>query len=212
MTYFLFDIRHCAAETAKVPRIGYAAPSFSTQALLPDRSIQTISLSDYAGKWVVLFFYPLDFTFVCPTEIVAFSEAQSRLEKINTVVLGASVDSVFVHHAWSNTERKEGGVGQLNIPLLEDVNKKIASSYGALHMDSGHSNRALYLIDPKGVLRHITMNDLPVGRNVEEVVRLVEAFQHVEQHGDVCPANWQKGKPTMIADPIQSKTFFAQNA
>lgn len=195
-----------------VPRIGYPAPDFTAEAVLPDKSFGKISLADYRGKWVVLFFYPLDFTFVCPTEIVAFSEAQAHFSTINTVVLGASVDSVYAHLAWINTPRKSGGLGQLHIPLLQDVTRQLATSYGVLHMDSGHTNRGLFIIDPNGNLRHITMNDPPVGRNSQEIIRLVEAYQFVEEHGDVCPANWSKGKPTMKADPVQSLDYFSQNA
>lgn len=194
-----------------IPHIGYPAPAFKANAVLPDKSIGEISLSQYAGKWVVLFFYPLDFTFVCPTEIIAFSDAVKQLEALNTVVLGASVDSVFSHLAWVNTDRKKGGLGAVEFPLIEDVDKSLSTAYGALHMQTGHTLRALYLIDPKGVLRHITMNDPPVGRNTAEVVRLVEAFQFVEEHGEVCPANWSKGKPTMVADPVKSLDYFSKN-
>jgi alkyl hydroperoxide reductase subunit AhpC len=198
--------------TIKVPRIGYSAPEFTAQAVLPDKTFGPISLSDYRGQWVVLFFYPLDFTFVCPTEIVAFSDSQAHFSTINTVVLGASVDSIFSHLAWINTPRKSGGLGQLDIPLIEDVTKELAASYGVLHMDTGHTNRGLFIIDPQGNLRHITMNDPPVGRNVQEVIRLVEAYQHVDQHGEVCPVNWSKGKPTMKADPTASKSYFEKHA
>lgn len=198
--------------TVCIPRIGVAAPEFTGNAVLPNKEIKQISLKDYKGKWVVLFFYPLDFTFVCPTEIVAFSEAAKQFEALNTQVIGASVDSVFSHLAWVNTDRKKGGLGDMEIPLLEDVNKVISTAYGALHLDSGHTHRALYLIDPKGVLRHITMNDPPVGRSTSEILRLVEAFQFVEENGEVCPANWSKGKPTMKADPVKSLDYFSKNA
>lgn len=169
-------------------------------------------MKDYHGKWVVLFFYPLDFTFVCPTEIVAFSEAAPQFEAANAVLIGASVDSAFSHLAWVNTDRKKGGLGEMQIPLLADVNKVISTAYGALHLDSGHTNRALYIIDPKGVLRHITMNDPPVGRSTTEILRLVEAYQFSDEHGEVCPANWSKGKATMKADPTQSLEYFSKNA
>lgn len=175
---------------------------------MPDKSFATLSLSDYLGQWVVLFFYPLDFTFVCPTEIIAFSDSQETFTSLNTVVLGASVDSVFSHLAWINTPRKSGGLGNIDIPLIEDITKEIATNYGVLHLDSGHTNRGLFIIDPSGTLRHITMNDPPVGRNIQEVIRLVQAFQHVDAHGEVCPANWSKGKPTMVADPNASKAYF----
>jgi alkyl hydroperoxide reductase subunit AhpC len=179
---------------------------------LPDKSIKPVSLSDYKGKWVVLFFYPLDFTFVCPTEIVAFSEAAKEFEALNTAVIGVSVDSVFSHLAWVNTDRKNGGLGEMHIPLVEDVTKQISTAYGVLHMETGHTHRGLFLIDPTGNVRHITMNDPPVGRNTAEIIRLVEAFQFVEEHGEVCPANWSKGKPTMKADPVKSLEYFSKNA
>lgn len=179
---------------------------------MPDKSIKPVSLSDYKGKWVVLFFYPLDFTFVCPTEIVAFSEASAQFAALNCQLIGCSVDSVFSHLAWVNTDRKAGGLGEMHIPLLEDVNKKVSMDYGVLHMETGHTHRGLFIIDNNGVLRHITMNDPPVGRNTAEILRLVEAYQFVDENGEVCPANWSKGKPTMKADPVKSLDYFSKNA
>jgi len=196
----------------QVPRIGKSAPAFTADAVMPDKSIKPVSLSDYHGKWVVLFFYPLDFTFVCPTEIVAFSETAAQFAALNTQVIGCSVDSVFSHLAWVNTDRKHGGLGEMHIPLVEDVNKKISNAYGVLHLDTGHTHRGLFLIDPHGKVRHITMNDPPVGRNTAEILRLVEAFQFADEHGEVCPANWTKGKPTMKADPVKSLEYFSKNA
>ena len=157
---------------------------------------QDISLSDYKGKWVVFFWYPLDFTFVCPTEIIAFGDRQNEFGAINAQVIAASCDSHFSHLAWVNTPRSEGGLGDMKIPILADFNKKVATSYGVLLPD-GVPLRALFIIDPEGTLRQITCNDLPVGRNVDEILRLIKAFQFVEKHGEVCPANWQPGDLTM---------------
>lgn len=172
------------------------------------QEFKEISLSDYKGKWVVFFWYPLDFTFVCPTEIIAFGDRQDDFSKINTQVIAASCDSLFTHLAWVNTPRHEGGLGDMKIPIVADFNKTVANQYGVLLPD-GVPLRALFIIDPTGNLRQITCNDLPVGRNVDEIIRLIKAFQFVEEHGEVCPANWQPGDLTMKADPTQSKTYFS---
>ncbi|MDR1491819.1 MAG: peroxiredoxin [Planctomycetaceae bacterium] len=187
------------------------APDFKAQAVMPNGVFKEISISEYvkAGKYVVLFFYPMDFTFVCPTEIIAFSEAASEFEKLNVQLLGCSVDSEFTHLAWINTPRKEGGLGELKYPLVSDITKKISESYDVLIPDAGVALRGLFLIDKNGIVRHQIVNDLPLGRNVEEALRLVKALQFVEKHGEVCPANWQEGKSGMQADPQGSKTFFA---
>jgi len=188
-------------------KIGQQAPAFTVQAVV-DGDFQDVSLSDYKGSYVVLFFYPLDFTFVCPTEIIAFSEAASKFAENNCKILAASTDSVFSHLAWTNTPRKEGGLGQMNIPILADTNHKLAKAYGCLKEDDGIAYRGLYVIDAKGILRQITINDLPVGRSVEETLRLVQAFQFVDKHGEVCPANWQPGNQSMKPDPKGSKDYF----
>jgi len=183
------------------------APSFTATALLPDGSFGNVSLSDFKGKYVVLFFYPLDFTFVCPTEIIQFSDREAEFTALNCSLLGASVDSQFSHLAWTKQSRKTGGLGQMNIPLLADVSKSLSRDYGVL-IDGGISLRGLFIIDGKGIIRQITMNDLPVGRNVDEVLRLVKAFQFVDEHGEVCPANWTPGAKTMKADPEGSQAYF----
>ena len=165
----------------------------------------------FAGKYVVLFFYPLAFTFVCPTEIIAFSEAAAEFRKINTEIIGCSIDSTFTQLAWVNQPRKQGGLGGVDIPLLCDVNKEIGNQYGVILPDGddrGVALRGLFIIDDKGTLRQITINDLPVGRNVDEVKRLVEAFQFTDEHGEVCPAGWQKGSKTMKPDPKGSLEYF----
>ena len=158
---------------------------------------------------MVLFFYPLDFTFVCPTEIIAFGDRAAEFAAINTQVIAASCDSKFTHLAWVNTPRSEGGLGNMGIPILADFNKDVATKYGVLIPNAGVPLRGLFIIDPLGNLRQITINDLPVGRNVDEVLRLIQAFQFVEVHGQVCPANWQPGAATMHADPVKSQEYFA---
>eukprot|EP00349_Pseudokeronopsis_sp_Brazil_P006288 CAMPEP_0202970508 /NCGR_PEP_ID=MMETSP1396-20130829/17279_1 /ASSEMBLY_ACC=CAM_ASM_000872 /TAXON_ID= /ORGANISM="Pseudokeronopsis sp., Strain Brazil" /LENGTH=307 /DNA_ID=CAMNT_0049699027 /DNA_START=73 /DNA_END=996 /DNA_ORIENTATION=+ len=189
------------------PAIQQPAPAFTVGALMPNKEFKDISLSDYRGKWVVFFWYPLDFTFVCPTEIIAFGDRQGEFEQINTQVIAASCDSLFTHLAWVNTPRSEGGLGNMKIPIVADFSKTVATQYGVLLPD-GVPLRALFIIDPKGNLRQVTVNDLPVGRNVDEILRLVKAFQFVEEHGEVCPANWQPGDLTMNADPEKSKEYF----
>jgi alkyl hydroperoxide reductase subunit AhpC len=147
----------------------------------------------FSGKYVVLFFWPLDFTFVCPTEICQFSDASGKFEEINCQVIGCSIDSAFVHEEYTKKPRNKGGLGKMNIPMLADLNKTIAKSYGALiedGEDAGVAFRATYIIDPNQVVRHISISDLPVGRNVEETLRLVKAFQFSDEHGEVCPASW----------------------
>jgi len=155
----------------------------------------------------VLFFYPLDFTFVCPTEIIQFSDRAAEFAALNCAVIGASVDSQFSHLAWTKQSRKTGGLGPMNIPLIADVSKSLSRDYGVL-IEGGISLRGLFIIDGKGTIRQITKNDLPVGRNVDEVLRMVKAFQFVEEHGEVCPANWTPGAKTMKADPHGSQSYF----
>lgn len=187
------------------------APDFTATAVLADGSFKSdFKLSDHKGKWVVLFFYPLDFTFVCPTEILAFGDRIADFKAVNAEVVGVSVDSHFTHLAWRNTPRKEGGLGDLSYPLVADLNKSIARDYGVLIEGAGIALRGLFLIDPKGVVRAATVHDLPVGRSVDETLRVIKAFQFVEKHGEVCPANWQEGKPTMKADPKGSKEYFGK--
>lgn len=169
-------------------------------------------LSDYKGKYVVLFFYPLDFTFVCPTEIIAFSEAASKFEAINTVLLGCSTDSVFSHLAWTKTPRNAGGIGCINYPLIADPSHVISKAYNVHKEDDGISYRGLFIIDPEQKIRIVQVNDLPVGRSVSETLRLLEALQFTDEHGEVCPANWQKGSDTIIADPKGSQKYFEKQA
>jgi peroxiredoxin (alkyl hydroperoxide reductase subunit C) len=183
------------------------APDFTAAAVLPDGSIkEDFKLSDLRGKYVVLFFYPLDFTFVCPSEIIAFDKRLAEFKAKNCEVIGVSVDSRFTHYAWKNTPVENGGIGQIKYPLVEDLTKSIARSYGVLFNDAV-ALRGLFLIDTKGVVRHAVINDLPLGRSVGEALRMVDALQFVETHGDqVCPANWQEGEDAMkpTADGVAS--------
>jgi len=195
--------RLCVADVQK------PAPNFQGTAVI-NGDFKTIQLSDYKGKYLVLFFYPLDFTFVCPTEIIAFSDRIDEFKAINTEVVGVSVDSEFSHLAWTNTDRKNGGLGQLKYPLLSDLTKQIAIDYDVLLKEAGVALRGLFIIDPEGVVRQKTINDLPVGRSVDETLRLLKAFQYVEKHGEVCPANWTPdgNSPTIKPDPKLSQEYF----
>ena len=168
------------------------APDFAAEAVV-NSEFRTVKLSDYKGKYVVLFFYPLDFTFVCPTEIIAFSDKIDEFHKRGAEVIGVSVDSKFCHLAWIKTARADGGLGGLRYPLVSDLTKTISADYGVL-MDNGVALRGTFLIDRNGVLRHSLINDLPLGRNIDETIRMIDALHFFEQHGEVCPANWKPGR------------------
>ncbi|QDU74687.1 putative peroxiredoxin [Bremerella volcania] len=183
------------------------APDFSAEAVMEDGSFKKISLSDYRGKYVLLFFYPLDFTFVCPTEIIAFSEAIESFKQLNVQVLGCSIDSHFSHLAWRQTPRSQGGIGDIKYPLVADLDKTIAKNYDVL-LPGGIALRGLFLIDKEGTVRHQVVNDLPLGRSVEEALRMVQALQFFEANGEVCPANWKEGARSIKASPEASKEFF----
>jgi len=190
-------------------RVGQIAPDFTATAVV-DQEFKTLKLSDYRGKYVVLFFYPLDFTFVCPTEVTAFSDSYSSFKDIKAEVLGVSVDSEFSHLAWIQTDRKMGGVGDLNYPLVSDIKKEISAAYNVLDPEVGVALRGLFIIDKDGVVQHATINNLSFGRSVDETMRVLQAIQHVQSHPDeVCPAGWEPGDATMNPDPIKSKEFFA---
>lgn len=190
-------------------RVGQVAPDFTATAVV-DQEFKTIKLSDYRGKYVVLFFYPLDFTFVCPTEITAFSDRYSEFSDINTEVLGVSVDSEFSHLAWIQTDRKTGGLGDLTYPLVADIKKEISTAYNVLDPDAGIALRGLFLIDKEGVIQHSTINNLAFGRSVDETLRVLQAIQYVQTHPDeVCPAGWKPGEKTMSPDPVKSKDYFS---
>ncbi len=189
-------------------RIQHEAPNFRAMAVVQEE-FKEISLSDYRGKYVLLFFYPLDFTFVCPTEIIAFSDKYTEFEKRHTQVLGVSVDSQFSHLAWIKTPRIDGGLGGLRYPLVSDLTKKICADYGVL-LDSGIALRGTFLIDKMGTLRHMVINDLPLGRNIDEAIRMIDALQFYEQYGEVCPANWQPGKLSMKPTADGLKAYAAK--
>ncbi len=173
------------------------APDFMATAVMPDNTFnEKFQLSDMKGKYVALFFYPLDFTFVCPSEIIAFDKKLKEFKSRNCDVVGVSVDSHFSHWAWKNTPVEKGGIGNIQYPLVADITKSIAREYGVLFNDA-IALRGLFLLDKEGVVRHALINDLPLGRNVDEVIRLLDALQHVEKHGEVCPANWRKGDEAM---------------
>lgn len=188
-------------------QVGQPAPSFAATAVY-DQEFKLVKLVDYIGKYVILFFYPLDFTFVCPTEITSFSDLYQEFKEINTEILGVSVDSEYAHLAWLQTQRDAGGLGDINFPLISDLTKQISASYNVL-TDEGKALRGLFIIDKEGIIQHSVVNNFDVGRNVNEILRSLKAIQHVQSHPDeVCPANWNPGDSTMIADPIKSKDYF----
>ncbi|MGA0058170.1 MAG: peroxiredoxin [Planctomycetota bacterium] len=192
--------------------VGKQAPDFTATAVMADGSFQEVKLSDYKGKYVVLFFYPLDFTFVCPSEIIAFHNHVGAFQERNCEVLGVSVDSHFTHAAWRNTPVENGGIGAIDYPLIADLTKSIAADYDVLTGNGAVAFRGLFLIDTNGMVRHQIVNDLPLGRNVEEAIRMVDALQFHEQHGEVCPANWKKGKAGMKPNAEGVASYLKENA
>ncbi|KAK5577175.1 hypothetical protein RB653_002113 [Dictyostelium firmibasis] len=188
-------------------RIRKPAPAFKGEAVV-NGEFKTISLDDYKGKYLYLFFYPLDFTFVCPTEIIAFSNAAEEFRKNGCEIVGCSIDSPFTHLAWINTPRKDGGLGGINFPLLSDLTHQISKDYGVFIEEDGHTIRGSIIIGQDGVVKHISMNDNPVGRSVDEALRLLKGYKHTDQFGEVCPANWQEGDRIMKPDPKGSKEYF----
>ena len=177
--------------------INTKAPAFTAPAVMPDGSTKDLSLSDYAGKYVALVFYPKDFTFVCPSELIALDHKVDELEHRNCVVLGVSMDDAETHAKWRQTAIDDGGIGALAYPLIADDAKQISEAYDVVHADSGLSYRATFLIDREGTVQSAVHNNLPLGRNMEELIRMVDALQFHEEHGEVCPANWQPGKAAM---------------
>jgi alkyl hydroperoxide reductase subunit AhpC len=186
------------------------APDFKVKGVTEGGEFKEYKLSDFKGKYLVLFFYPLDFTFVCPTEIIAFSDRVDEFKALNCELLACSVDSHFSHLAWTNVARNQGGIGEMRIPILSDLTKQMSRDYGVLLEDAGVALRGLFIIDDKGTLRQITINDLPVGRSVDETIRLVQAFQFTDKHGEVCPAGWKPGSDTMKASVNDSKEYFSK--
>ena len=193
---------------------GDAAPDFKATVAIPqgnDIVMKEVQLSDYKGKYLVLFFYPEDFTFVCPTEIIAFSDRVEEFKKLGCEVVGASTDSANCHMAWMRTPRTDGGLGEIDLPLLADPTHAISKAYQVYKEDDGVAFRGLFIIDGKGVLRQITVNDLPVGRDVDETLRLIQTFQFTDEHGEVCPANWRPGKKTMKPDHAGISEYLSEN-
>ena len=172
------------------------APDFTATAVMPDDSFQELTLSSYRGKYVVLFFYPMDFTFVCPSEIIAFDRRLEEFRKRNCEVIGVSVDSQHTHYAWKHTPRDRGGIGDIQYPLVSDITKQISRYYDVL-LNESVALRGLFLIDKDGIVRHALLNDDPIGRSVDEALRVLEALQYSEEHGVVCPANWHEGEEAM---------------
>ncbi|HJO35955.1 MAG TPA: peroxiredoxin [Gammaproteobacteria bacterium] len=188
------------------------APDFAAAAVMPDGSIKNdFKLSDYRGQYVVLFFWPLDFTFVCPSEIIAHDNRLARFKEHNVQVIGVSIDSEFTHHAWRNTPRDKGGIGEVGFPIVADKTHEIVRAYGVEHPD-GVALRASFLIDKDGVVQHQVVNNLPLGREVEEMLRLVEALQFTEEHGEVCPAGWRQGQKGMKPTAEGVAEYLKENA
>ncbi len=187
------------------------APDFTAEAVMPDNSFGSITLSALKGKYVLLFFYPLDFTFVCPSEILAFNKKVAQFKEKNTEVIGVSVDSKFTHLAWKNTAIENGGIGNIQYPLVQDLNKEIAKAYGIL-LNGSVALRGLFLIDPTGKVRHSVINDLPLGRSVDEALRMVDAVQFSDTHGEVCPANWKQGEEAMKPTAEGVAAYLAKHA
>lgn len=200
--------RFADAGSSSQPLVGSEAPDFIAEAVY-DQEFQTISLSQYRGKYLILKFFPLAFTFVCPTELTAFSDRYDDFAKLDTEVLGISVDSPFVHLAWSQTERNEGGVGDLKYPLVSDIKREISQKYQVLNSD-GVALRGLFIIDKEGIIQHATINNMAFGRSVDETIRTLQAIQYVQKNPDeVCPAGWKPGEVTMKPDPKGSKEYFS---
>ena len=187
------------------------APDFKAQAVLADGSFKEIKLSDYRGKPVVLFFWPLDFTFVCPSEIIAHENRRKAFEERDVQLIGVSIDSQFTHYAWRETPVAKGGIGRVGFPIVADVQHEIVRAYGVEHAD-GVAFRATFLIDKTGIVQSQQVNNLSLGRNVDEALRLVDALQFTEQHGEVCPAGWQKGQAGMKPTAEGVASYLAKNA
>lgn len=193
--------------------VGKQAPDFTATAVMADGSMKAdFSLSDFKGKYVVLFFYPLDFTFVCPTELIAFSKRIQEFESRDVQVIGCSIDSQFTHAAWRNTPVDEGGIGAVTYPLVADVKHEICRAYDVEFEDAGVAFRGSFLIDKDGKVHHQVVNDLPLGRNVDEMLRMIDALQFTEKYGEVCPAGWNKGDEGMKADAAGVSSYLKGNA
>ncbi|ACA32446.1 peroxiredoxin C [Histophilus somni] len=190
------------------------APDFTAAAVLGNGEIvEKFNLKQHiAGKAAVVFFYPMDFTFVCPSELIAFDHRYKEFQDRNVEIIGVSIDSEFTHNAWRNTPVDNGGIGQVQYALVADIKHDIAKAYGIEHPEAGVALRASFLIDKEGVVRHQVVNDLPLGRNIDEMLRMVDALQFHEEHGEVCPAQWEKGKEGMTGSPEGVAKYLKQNA
>jgi len=192
--------------------VGKQAPDFTATAVYGNNEIKELKLSQFKGKPVVLFFYPLDFTFVCPSELIAFDHRLEEFKQRGVEVIGVSIDSQFTHLAWKNTPVKEGGIGQVGYPLVADLKHEICRAYDVELEAAGVALRGSFLIDKNGTVMHQVVNMLPLGRNIDEMLRMVDALQFFEEHGEVCPAGWNKGKPGMTATPEGVASYLAKNA
>jgi len=189
-------------------RVGRQWPFWSAPACIEGKSLERLTSDDYLGMWKILFFYPKDFTFVCPSEIIAFNDRAAEFRELGCELIAASCDTEEVHLAWCRTPRSKGGLGKMDIPILADVTKSISAEYGVLDEAAGFPLRGLFLVDPHDIIQHITVNAAPVGRSVDEALRTLQAFQFNAEHGEVCPANWKPGEATMVADPNESLEYF----
>ncbi len=193
--------------------VGKQAPEFTAAAVMADGSInESFSLSDYKGKYIVLFFYPLDFTFVCPSELIAFDHRIKEFEARGVQVIGCSIDSQFTHAAWRNTAVNDGGIGEVAYPLVADIKHEICQAYDVEFADAGVAFRGSFLIDKEGSVMHQVVNHLPLGRNIDEMLRMIDALQFHEEHGEVCPAGWNKGDKGMVADADGVASYLASEA
>ena len=192
--------------------VGKSAPDFTATAVLGNNEITTITFSQVTkGKYAVVFFYPLDFTFVCPSELIAFDHRLEEFKKRNVEVFGVSIDSQFTHLAWKNTPIEKGGIGQVGYTLVADIKHEIAKAYD-VEAEGGVAFRGTFLIDKSGIVQHQYVNNLPLGRNIDETLRLVDALQFTEEHGEVCPAGWNKGKAGMKASTAGVAEYLAEHA
>ncbi len=189
-------------------KIGHQAPDFTCEAVI-NHEIKKVSLRDFHNQYKLIFFYPLNFTFVCPTELHALQAYAATFAQKNTQILAVSVDSPYSHLAWLSTPKNLGGIAGISYPLLADLNKTMARDYGVLHEEAGVALRGVFLLDKNNVVQHATINNLALGRNIAELVRLVDALHHVENFGEVCPADWQDGQKALTATAEGVKTYFA---
>lgn len=189
-------------------KIGKQAPDFSCEAVINGK-VKKVSLLDFDGKYKLILFYPLDFTFVCPTELLALQDEIEKFENLNTQIIAVSVDSVFSHLAWLNTPRAKGGIQDVNYPILSDIKKTISADYGVLIEEEGIALRGVFLLDKNNIVQSATINNLSLGRNIPELLRLLNALQFVEKNGEVCPANWEPGKKSMKPDQRGLEEYFA---